>query len=78
LKCKVTGPIPIILVEDETKVKSRIYWKQKWNTSAGFCGPKENHMYVPSYKVVVGSGEPGYEKILDSFRKDKIGVMLES
>jgi hypothetical protein len=39
---------------------------------AGFCGPKENHVCVPSYKVV-GSGEPGYEKIVDSFQKDKIG-----
>jgi hypothetical protein len=73
LKCKVTGPIPVILTEDETKVKSRVCWEQKWDTLAGFCGPKENHVCVPSYKVVVGSGESGYEKIVDSFRKDKIG-----
>jgi hypothetical protein len=73
LKCKVTGPIPVILAEDKTKVKSRVCWEQKWDSLAGFCGPKENHMCVPLYKVVVGSGESGYEKIVDSFQKDKIG-----
>jgi hypothetical protein len=73
LKCKVIGPILIILAEDETKIKSRVCWEQKWDTLAGFCRPKENHVCVPSYKVVVGSSEPGYEKIVDSFRKDKIG-----
>jgi hypothetical protein len=73
LKCKVTGPIRVILAEDETKVKSCVCWEQKWDTLAGFCGPKENHVCIPSYKVVVGSGEPGYEKIVDSFQKDKIG-----
>jgi hypothetical protein len=62
VKCKVTGPIPIIIVENETKVKSHVCWEQKWDTLAGFCGPKENHVCVPSCKVVVGSGEPGYEK----------------
>jgi hypothetical protein len=76
LKCKVTGPIPMILAEDETKIKSRVYWEQKWDTLASFCGPKENHVCIPSYKVVVGSGEPGYKKIVDSFRKDKIRAGL--
>ena len=27
---EVQGPIPIILVEDETKIKRRISWEQRW------------------------------------------------
>lgn len=40
---------------------------------AKFYGPKGNYNYVSSYKVVVGDGELGYNKIVDAFRNDKIG-----
>jgi hypothetical protein len=69
----ITGPVPMILVEDETKVKSRVSWESKWDTLAGFCGPKQNHICISSYKPVVEFGEAGYNTIVDSFRTDKIG-----
>jgi hypothetical protein len=36
----VTGPVPMILSEDEAKVKGRVSWEAKWDTLAGFCGAK--------------------------------------
>lgn len=36
----IVGPVPVILAKDETKVKDRIGWESKWDSLAGFCGPK--------------------------------------
>jgi hypothetical protein len=69
----ITGPIPVILAEDETKVRSRVSYEQRFDTLAGFCGPKDNHMCVSDYKPNVGIGEDGYNKILNCFRSDKVG-----
>lgn len=40
----IEGPIPVILAEDETKVKGRVSWESKWDTLAGFCGPTADHI----------------------------------
>jgi hypothetical protein len=69
----ITGPVLVILAEDETKVKSRVSWESKWDTLAGFCRPKQNHVCISSYKPVVGFGKVGYNTIVDSFRTNKIG-----
>jgi hypothetical protein len=69
----ITGLVPVILAEDETKVKSRVSWESKWDTLAGFCRPKQNHVCISSYKPVVGFGKVGYNTIVDSFRTNKIG-----
>ena len=69
----LSGPIPVILVEDETKVRGRISWEAKWVTMVGFCGPKENYTCIPHYKPIVGVGEVGYNKLVDSFRLNKVG-----
>ena len=61
---KIIGPVPVILAEDKTKVKSRVAYKQKWDTLAGFYGVTVNHLCVTSFKLVVGIGEAGYQKIL--------------
>ena len=39
----------------------------------GFCGLKEDHICVPTFKVVVGEGEPRFNRILDAFAADKVG-----
>ena len=39
----------------------------------GFCGPKDNHSCVSNYKPTIGVGEVGYNKMVDSFRLDKVG-----
>jgi hypothetical protein len=69
----ISGPVPVILAEDEMKVKSRISWEPKYDTLAGFCGPKADHICISEYKPMVGVEEVGYNKIVDSFRNDKIG-----
>ena len=69
----IVGPVPVTLAEDETKVKGRIGWESKWDTLAGFCGPKDDHVCVTSFKPEVGSGEDGYNKILETFRCSQIG-----
>ena len=53
------GPVPMILVEDKTKVRSRVSYEQQFDSLAGFCGPKENHVCISSYKPSVGSEEEG-------------------
>ena len=39
----------------------------------GFCGPKENHICISHYRPTVGIFVVGYNKMLDSFRLDKVG-----
>ena len=63
----ISGPLLVILAEDETKVKSRVAYEKKWDTFAGFCGFTDKYVYVMDFKAVVGVGEVGYQKILDSF-----------
>ena len=53
----IVGPVPVILAEDETKVKGRVAWEPKWDTLARFCGPSENHVCVSGFNPIVGSGE---------------------
>ena len=69
----ILGPVPILLAEDETKVKGRVTWESKWDTLAGFCGPSENHVCVSGFRPIVGSGEEGYRKLLESFSNNKKG-----
>ena len=69
----ILGQVPVILAKDETKVRSRVSYEQCYDTLAGFCGPKENHVCISSYKPVVGTGEEGYNRILECFRGDKVG-----
>ena len=67
------GPIPIILAEDETKVKSRISWDSRNDRLSGFCGLATEHTCCPGFYVVVGNNEAGYGNIVDSFRDCRIG-----
>jgi hypothetical protein len=69
----LVGPIPIILAEDETKVKSRISWDARSDGLVGFCGEKENHVCISTFKPQVGNGESGYSSIVDSFRMNVKG-----
>lgn len=70
----IVGPVPVILAEDETKVKGRVAWDHRWDTLVGFCGPVDNHVCEPNYKELVGTGNEGYTKIVDSFRTNRIGA----
>lgn len=39
----------------------------------GLCGPQENHACITDYKPTVGLKEAGYNKLVNSFRMDKVG-----
>ena len=69
----ISGPIPIILAEDETKVRGRVSWEARSDTMLGFCRPKESHTCIPNYKPKVGDGHAGYNKLIESFKLDKVG-----
>lgn len=55
------------------KVKSKVAQEPKWDTLGGFCGLKENHICICTYKPIVALGEYGYNKVMDSFAFDKVG-----
>ena len=63
----------MILAKDETKVKSRVAYEQKWDSLAGFYGVKENHVCISDYKLLVGSGDKGYNNIVEGFCTNKVG-----
>ena len=65
--------IPMLLVEDKTKIKARLCWEHRLDALIGFCRPKEDHICIPTFKVVVGEGELKYNRILDAFAADKVG-----
>ena len=69
----VEGPVPVILAEDETKVRSRITWDARSDGLVGFCGEKDSHVCKSSFKPTVGNGEDGYSCIVDSFRLNDKG-----
>jgi hypothetical protein len=61
------------LVEDETMVKARVAYEQKWDTLSSFCGPKTNHEHISGFKLVVGLGVAGYNPIVNGFCTSKVG-----
>jgi hypothetical protein len=69
----IRGPVPVILAEDETKVKTRVAWEPQRDTLAGFCGWKDEHQCCSTFKPVVGGGEGGYNSIIQAFRDAKMG-----
>ena len=68
----IEGPVPFILAEDETKVKSRVVWDPKADNLTGFCGSKENHKCISYFKLVVGEGDSGYSNIVNAFSSNRI------
>jgi hypothetical protein len=68
----IGGLVPIILAEDETKVKSKVSWDSKGGNLIGFCGAKENHYCVTNFSPIIGIREVGYDNILEAFTSNKI------
>jgi hypothetical protein len=52
----------------------KMHGGRRWDTFEGFCGPKEDHISVSDYKVVVGMGDFGYDNIVDGFRTNRVGA----
>jgi hypothetical protein len=65
---RIEGLMLVILSEDKTKVKTSIAWESQMDTLMGFYGPKENHMYISTYRTTVGSVEAGIEGFLVHLR----------
>jgi hypothetical protein len=74
----IGGPIPILLVENETKVKYKVSWDSRGDNLIGFCGAKENHCCVTNFSPVIGIGEVGYNNILEAFTNNKIVSFCKS
>lgn len=70
---RITGAVPVILAEDETKVKSRISWDSRSDVLVGFCGSKVDHRCDSHFRPAVGSGEAGYSNVVDAFKLNRIG-----
>lgn len=64
--------VPIILVEDEAKVKSIISWEAKLDTLLGFCGLQVDHACVTALKPVIGSDSRNYGMIMQAFSTHRI------
>ncbi|KAL3691055.1 hypothetical protein R1sor_004706 [Riccia sorocarpa] len=39
----IDGDVPVILAEDETRIKPRVRWESRRDTLTGFCGMKDAH-----------------------------------
>ncbi len=66
---QIETDIPVILAEDETRVKSMIRWDAKKDTLVGFCGNENSHTCISGFEIVVGDEEMGYNKIANAFRE---------
>lgn len=55
------------MVEDETKIRSKIAWGSKGDHLTNFCGAKVDHHCVTNFNLVVGIGKVEYNKILKVF-----------
>jgi hypothetical protein len=60
----IGGLVLFILVEDETKVRSKIAWGSRSDHLINFCGAKFDHHCVTNFNLVVGIGKDEYNKIL--------------
>ncbi|KAL3696466.1 hypothetical protein R1sor_010542 [Riccia sorocarpa] len=52
----IVGDVPVILAEDETRIKPRVRWESRRDTLIGFCGPEDAHTCRLGLEVTVGSG----------------------
>jgi hypothetical protein len=60
------------LVEDETKVKSKVSWDSRGGNLIGFCDAKENNYCVSNFNHVIGIREVGYNNVLEALTNNKI------
>ena len=51
---EIIGRIPAILVEDETNIRSKVFYEQCFDILDEFCRSKDNRMYVSNYEPIVG------------------------
>lgn len=61
----------------QNKLKGQIAWGHHWDTLVGFCGPNVNHVCVSNYKQVVELCEEGYNKMVDCFCTNNVGVFAK-
>ena len=69
----IHGPVPVLLSEDETKMKAHIAWDFTNDVLTGFCRKKDDHKCTPLFRCIVGEDEVGYKNILEAFQRNMIG-----
>jgi hypothetical protein len=60
------------LVEDETKVKSKVSWDFRGGNLIGFCGAKENNYCVTNFNLIIGIREVDYNNVVEALTNNKI------
>ncbi|KAL3696514.1 hypothetical protein R1sor_010590 [Riccia sorocarpa] len=67
----IDGDVPVILTEDETRIKPHVRWESRRDTLIGFCGQKDAHTCHLGFEVAVGSVGPviGHASDGDSKRR---------
>ncbi|KAL3678263.1 hypothetical protein R1sor_021219 [Riccia sorocarpa] len=70
----ITGDVQVMLAEDETRIKPRVRWESRRDSLIGFCGEKDPHTCSLGTELQVGSGEQGYNRIVESFQRNVIGA----
>ena len=68
----INGPVPVIVAQDETKGKARVTWDSRSDVLLGFCGTKLDHVCISTFRPVVGSGEEGYNAVVDAFQTNQM------
>jgi hypothetical protein len=63
----IIGPVPMILAENKTKVKSRVAWDSKGDHLISFYGPKLQRRCIFHFRPIIGTGEVGYNNIMEAF-----------
>lgn len=70
----VVARVPVILSENETKVKERVVWLYKCDCLSRFYGSKIDHKCVSNFIPMIGVGEEEYNyKLIDAFWFGKLG-----
>lgn len=55
----IGGHVHVIMVEDETKIKSKFGWDSKCDNLIGFCGVKIHHRCVTDFIPIIRTREVG-------------------
>ncbi|KAL3677805.1 hypothetical protein R1sor_020761 [Riccia sorocarpa] len=53
---RIVGDVPVILAEDETRIKPHVRWEPRRDTLIGFYGSKDGHICQLGLEFTVGSG----------------------
>ncbi|KAL3695521.1 hypothetical protein R1sor_009597 [Riccia sorocarpa] len=75
----IVGDVPVMLAEDETRIKPRVRWEARRDSLIGFCGEKSTHTCSLGLEMQVGSVVGpiiGHASDGDSRRREKVPLHM--